>query len=170
MTDYDWSSFRLRIPIKSSISAVYNAWATQNGIESWFLRSSDFCKADGNLRYRDEEVQQGDTYTWLWYGYEDEVVEKGRMLEANGSSFFHFTFSGMGDNNITVSVNIGSEENETIVELVQQDIPLDDASRALYHIGCMQGWTFYLANLKSILEGGIDLRNKNVKLQNMLNS
>ena len=30
----------------------------------------------------------------------------------------------------------------------------DDASRANYHLGCLTGWTFYLANLKSILEGG----------------
>lgn len=30
--------------------------------------------------------------------------------------------------------------------------------------------TFYLANLKSILEGGVDLRNKNEALKKMLNS
>jgi hypothetical protein len=39
-----------------------------------------------------------------------------------------------------------------------------------YHVGCKAGWTFYLANLKSILEGGIDMRNKKTRLKEMLNS
>jgi hypothetical protein len=37
-------------------------------------------------------------------------------------------------------------------------------------MGCLGGWTFYLANLKSYLEGGVDLRNKNLALNNMVNS
>lgn len=37
------------------------------------------------------------------------------------------------------------------------------------HIGYKTGWTFYLANLKSILEGGIDLRNRNPDAGEMLN-
>jgi hypothetical protein len=34
----------------------------------------------------------------------------------------------------------------------------------------MEGWVFYLANLKSFPEGGIDLRNKNEKLKSVINS
>jgi hypothetical protein len=37
-------------------------------------------------------------------------------------------------------------------------------------VGCGEGWTFYLTNLKSILEGGVDLRNKEMKLKNVINS
>ena len=64
----------------------------------------------------------------------------------------------------------GLDEGETIVELTQFNIELDDRSKSIFHVGCMQGWTFYLANLKSIMEGGIDLRNKNEKLKRMMNS
>jgi hypothetical protein len=32
-------------------------------------------------------------------------------------------------------------------------------------VQCQLGWTFYLANLKSVIEGGVDLRNKNVDLK-----
>jgi hypothetical protein len=39
-----------------------------------------------------------------------------------------------------------------------------------YHLGCKTGWTFYLANLKSLMEGGIDLRNKNEKIQRVINA
>jgi len=57
-----------------------------------------------------------------------------------------------------------------MVELTQSQIPLDDHSRMSYYVGCTRGWTFYLANLKSILEGGIDLRNKNNKLLHVINT
>lgn len=34
----------------------------------------------------------------------------------------------------------------------------------------LEGWTFYLTNLKSILEGGFNLRNKNNKLGDVVNT
>ncbi|MCX6145380.1 MAG: hypothetical protein NTZ35_19410 [Ignavibacteriales bacterium] len=86
--------------------------------------------------------------------------------EANGRDSLRFTFAG----SCLVSVNMTVDGGLTIVELRQENIPLDEASRVNYHLGCMTGWTFYLANLKSILEGGIDLRNKNEKLHKLVNS
>jgi hypothetical protein len=59
---------------------------------------------------------------------------------------------------------------ETICELIQDRIPSNaDLSHHLYVL-CGEGWTFYLANLKSILEGGIDLRNKNIELTQLVNA
>ena len=46
--------------------------------------------------------------------------------------------------------------------------PTDDKAKENWHIGCKTGWTFYMANMKSMLEGGIDLRNKNEKIQNVI--
>ena len=69
-----------------------------------------------------------------------------------------------------MSVSITAEDGVTVVELVQENIPIDDLSRVNYHLGCLTGWTFYLANLKSVLEGGIDLRNKNQNLLKVINS
>jgi hypothetical protein len=57
-----------------------------------------------------------------------------------------------------------------IVELVQDNISTDEKGKELWHVGCKTGWTFYLANMKSMFEGGIDLRNKNEQLQEMMNS
>ncbi len=69
-----------------------------------------------------------------------------------------------------VSIAIKDEQNEILVELVQENIPVDEYSKCYFHIGCLKGWNFFLANLKSILQGGIDLRNRNVALRNMVNS
>jgi hypothetical protein len=166
MTSYDWSKFELRINVNAQVDSVYKAWATQGGIESWFLRSAKYVNGDGLQRKRDEFIQQGDRYTWLWHGYSDEVVEHNDILQANGSDLFSFVFAG----HCIVKVTIGMLDNETIVQLTQENIPTGEEGKVNIHIGCMEGWTFYLANLKSILEGGLDLRNRNVKIGKVVNA
>lgn len=164
--EYDWSRFVVRININASVDKLYQAWATREGIEYWFLRMSEYKKQDGNIRSNNEYVEQGDTYRWLWHGWPDDVLEQGTILDCNGKDFFRFSFGKAGN----CSVAIKKEEGEAIVELVQDNIPTDAESLHLWHVGCKTGWTFYLTNMKSLLEGGIDLRNRNVKLQEMLNS
>lgn len=135
---------------------IYDAWLTSSGIESWFLRQADFFKPDGSLRGKDEPFQKGDTYFWRWHGYPDEVFEQHEILEANGTDFLKFRFSG----NCPVGVKIYPKEGLTIVELTQTGIPIEENPAENLFVHCQVGWTFYLANLKSVIEGGIDLRNK----------
>ena len=166
MGDYDWSKFTRRINVKAPVNRIYFAWATQQGLESWFLRLAEFTDPAGNVRTRDALIQRDDKYKWLWHGWPDEVVEYGIILKATGKDIIQFSFAIT----CTVTVLIKEESGETIVELTQENIPLDEKSIVNYHLGCMEGWTFYLANLKSILEGGIDLRNKNVQLTKVINA
>lgn len=77
-----------------------------------------------------------------------------------------FTFTA--ECNVTVTVK--TEEGENIAELVQEQIPLNDNPNENLHLLCSNGWTFYLANLKSVLEGGIDLRNKNAEIPNVIHA
>jgi hypothetical protein len=166
MADLDWSRFTVRINVKATTEKLYWCWATKAGIEFWFLRRSDYKKQDGSLYGNNDFVKKGDAYAWWWYGYPDEVVEQGEILEANGKDFFKFKFGKAGN----CSVKIYEEVGEHIVELLQDEIPTDERSKQNWHIGCKTGWTFYMANMKSMLEGAIDLRNKNEQLQNMLNA
>jgi hypothetical protein len=166
MEPHDWSRFLLRIPVKADTAIIYSSWATQEGLEKWFLRKAAFTKYDGISRNRKSPVEVNDTYEWLWHGWSDEVVERGKILEMNGKDALSFSFGKAGN----VDVTIRQEQNETIVELVQRDISTDESSQLSYHIGCTKGWLFYLTNLKSVLEGGIDLRNKNAELKEVINS
>lgn len=163
---YDWSRFVVRINVNAPADKLYHAWATREGMEYWFLRLSEYKKADGALRGDNDFVEKGDTYKWLWHGWPDETVEHGIVLDCNGKDFFKFSFGKAGN----CAVTIKKEEGETIVELVQDNIPIDEQGMHYWHLGCKTGWTFYLANMKSLYEGGIDLRNKNEKLQQVLNS
>ena len=164
MAEFNWSRFSVRVNVKAPIDKLYWCWATKAGIEYWFLRKSDYRKPDGSLYKADEFVQKGSSYNWYWHGYPDEVVEHGEILDCNGKDFFRFSFGDAG----ICTINIYSEQGEQIVELIQEQIPLDEKAKQNWHIGCKTGWTFYLANLKSLLEGGIDLRNRNEKIQQVI--
>ncbi len=166
MSNYDWSRFVTRISIKAPIEKLYWCWATREGMEYWFLRLSEFKKPDGSLRAVNEPVQKGDTYTWRWYGWSDETTEFGTILDSNNKDLLKFSFGKAGNCSVTIKI----EEGENIVELVQENIPTDEQGMHYWHLGCKTGWTFYLANLKSLMEGGIDLRNRNEKLQRVINS
>lgn len=166
MTDFNWGRFTVRITVKASPKDLYKAWATKKGIENWFLRLSEYKRPDGVSRAVNEDVEAGDTYKWLWHGWPDDMVETGSILDCNGKDQIKFKFGAAGD----CTVNIKTEEGENIVELIQENIPLDEKGMQYYHLGCKTGWTFYLANLKSLMEGGIDLRNRNEKIQRVINS
>jgi uncharacterized protein YndB with AHSA1/START domain len=162
----NWRQFTRRIPISAPAKSIYDAWTTQQGLESWFLRVAEFRNAEGALRGKSSRIEKGDRYMWMWYGYDDAVKEEREILAVNGWDQLQFSFSG----GCVVTVSIRQEAGETLCELVQ-DMPMDDTQkRQGYFIDCGTGWTFYLANLKSVLEGGLDLRNRNNSLKDVVNS
>ena len=163
MGDLDWSTFEKRISIDAPITTLFKYWTSQENIEKWFLSQAQFYDKDGDERARDSQIQKGDTYVWMWHG--SDTIEKGEVLNTNSKDYLEFTFLGC-----VVSVNILLENEAHVVEIIQKEIPLDEQSKMNLFVGCSRGWTFYAANLKSILEGGIDLRNKNISLTNVINT
>ena len=160
----DWSTFKLRIPINAHVEEIYDAWATASGIEKWFLLSAEYTTAEGPTREKQDHVISGDTYLWKWFGYPGGTPESGKILEANGRDRLRFTFT----ENCIVTVSVLNENDENIIELKQEQIQPDE-SLGIY-LGCSTGWIFYMTNLKSILEGGVDLRNKNENIANVINA
>lgn len=169
-TSYDWTRFDLKMVVKAEIETVSSLLFSQQGLESWFLRTSIFYKAAAQSRDANETVETGDSYLWHWHGHDDSVFEKGLVLEANGLDLLAFSFGGPADSPIRVVIELLALDGETMVKLKQENMPTDEASKVRFHLGCTQGWVFYLANLKSVLEGGIDLRNKEMKYQQVINS
>jgi uncharacterized protein YndB with AHSA1/START domain len=160
MTDNKWTSFKIAGDYNTDIRSLYEAWATTAGIEKWFLRKANFYTVPRRTREPHEFVMTEDTYKWYWYGHSDDTAEKGCILEANGTDKLKFTFSGGS----IVTVCLYRRNGVSVVELNQDNIPPEaDLSKNLYVQGQI-GWTFYLANLKSVVEGGVDLRNKRLEL------
>lgn len=166
---YDWTKFTKRILINTTLEQVYHSFACRQGMEGWFLRLCDY-KRNGTELGPVELACAGDTYKFLWHGWPDSTTENGSILLADGYKNFGFTFNGQGATSMEVYVELEEMEGATLVALTQINIPNDIASMAHWHLGCLEGWTFYLSNLKSILEGGIDLRNKNSAITGVINA
>jgi len=124
------------------------------------LNLPDFYAIAGRLRDPDEFIMKEDTYEWYWHGWDDSTCEKGEILEANGTDLVKFTFAK--DNIVTVQIS--SRNGVSIVELTQENIALEEDPTKNLFVQCQVGWTFYFANLKSVLEGGVDLRNKKLEV------
>jgi hypothetical protein len=155
MTDL-WTKFKITADFNSSVIDIYRACTTTVGLESWFLRKAEVYTEVGRRREPAEAIHKGDDYVWYWHGFPDDVVEKGKILDANGKDEFRFTFTA----GCIVSMFIESKKGKTLLELTQENIPLESDPAKNLFVQCQTGWTFYLANLKSVMEGGIDLRNK----------
>ncbi|MBK0378976.1 SRPBCC family protein [Mucilaginibacter segetis] len=158
--DTRWQKFKVTGDYHVNMRALYLAWATPAGLEKWFLRKADFYTVPKRLRAADEEVMKEDTYEWYWHGYNNSLVEKGAILEANGNDLIKFTFAG----NCIVTVRFSTTKGLTIIDLIQENIPPETDPEKNLFVQCQLGWVFYLTNLKSVFEGGKDLRNKRVDL------
>ena len=159
----DWTSFTENIAVRSTLSTMYNAWTTPTEIEKWFLKTCTYKDKTHTPLDRTENVTSEYVYEWTWYLF--DVLEKGRVTQANGKDFFQFTFAG----DCLVDVQLTEIGDHVLVTLKQHSIPTDEKSKFTIRIGCLQGWTFYLVNLKSFYETGYDLRNKNPELKGVNN-
>ncbi len=164
MKNFNWTQFTRKIAIKAELSDIYNAWTKADEIERWFLSKAIFVDANQRTINKDESIEKGFSYNWNWYLYPS--TESGKITEANGKDFLQFTFAG----NCLVDIKLTSKDEYVIVELTQKDIPTDDESKQGIRLGCHSGWSFYLVNLKSVYEGGLDLRNKDAALGVMVNN
>lgn len=164
MENFDWTAFTLKIAIKASLDEIYKAWSRASEIEKWFLSDAEFADENGLILSKNQNALKGDRYKWAWYLYDD--IEIGVIHHANGKDHFEFSFAG----NCVVEIRLNSEWEYTTVELIQKNIPTDENSKRNIRLGCHNGWSFYLINLKSVLEGGLDLRNKDNRFKPMLNN
>ena len=164
MENFDWTSFTKRIAIKARMSEIYNAWTKSSELEKWFLEKASFLTVEKKAISKYINATAGVQYDWSWYLYPEAL--HGQYVIANGKDFIQFGFEAES----LVDIKLSEVNGYTLVELKHHHIPTDDQSRQFIRLGCSNGWHFYLCNLKSIYEGGLDLRNKDKNLPPMLNN
>lgn len=164
MKNFNWTQFSKRIFINADMDAVYDAWTMSSKLEKWFLSKARFSNAAGEEIQLNANIESKGRYDWNWFAQNHS--EQGRVIEVNGKDLIRFTFAG----NCKVSVRLSEVKDQTLVVLTQEEIPEDDSSKENIRLGCAFGWSFYLLNLKSVLEGGLDLRNKDTELIGVVNN
>jgi len=166
MENFDWTRFTLQIPIAAEIEQVFQCWTSSSGLLRWFLRQADFFSSEGYSKTPDEDVKPTDRYSWRWHGYSDEVTEEGEIQLLSYPRKLQFRFGNAG----TCLLELEQMPEFCLLTFTQFAIPTGEKARLDWHMGCKMGWTFYLTNLKSILEGGIDLRYKGTELSGLINA
>lgn len=137
---YDWTQFKLKIAINKSVATVFKAWTDDKIVSKWFTEKTII-----------EPRRNGRIYfEWLAC---DKMETKVISISKNK----HFTFP-FGTNGERVTVRFIKDGRGCICELHQYNMLTTEKSKWEMHKGCAEGWTFFLANLKSYLENGIDLR------------
>ena len=164
MKNFNWTTFTRKIAVKAKLSDIYDARTKPSEIEKWFLSNANYYDENTKLIERESNIKKNHSYEWSWHLY--DIVEKGEITEVNGKDFLQFTFAG----ECLVDIKLSQQNEYVLVELTQKNIPIDDESKRGIRLGCDSGWSFFLVNLKSVYEGGLDLRNKNTDLKGMINN
>ena len=164
MTTFDWTTFTRRIAVKAKLSDIYDAWTKAIELERWFLSNALFIDQNKKVIGKETPIESGFSYEWNWYLF--DTTEQGEITDTNGKDFLQFTFAG----DCLVDIKLTPQNDYVLVELTQKNIPTDDTSKQGIRLGCDTGWSFFLVNLKSVYEGGLDLRNKDSNLKGMLNN
>ena len=150
MESLGFDAFTKKIFINAPREKIYWCWGTPEGISSWFLSNAFYKTKKGVQRASNSLIEAGDSYTWKWHNWDGE--EKGKILMANGTDQIQFSFAG----HCKVTVTLQEEEkNNILVTLKQSNIPTDEKNKMNIHVGCSNGWSFWLTNLKAFLEHGI---------------
>jgi uncharacterized protein YndB with AHSA1/START domain len=137
---YDWSHFTEKIEIKASPEKVYRAWTDDKLITKWFVHKAVI------------EPKKGGRFYMKFLG---DVESDEKVLGIRKNSYFCFSFGKAGE---TVEITIKKSGKGTDCILRQFGMKTSNKAKVQWHMGCRNGWVFFLTNLKSFLEKGVDLR------------
>jgi uncharacterized protein YndB with AHSA1/START domain len=157
--NYDWTRFERQIFIKADPAAVFRAWAVPQEIVKWFIARADYVSADDAPRRATDVVAAGDTYYWEWH---QDLNTQGTILEVVENERLVFTFGNKepdSDEKIIVTVEVlPQQDGVTLLRLVQENMADTPQAHVFWHMQCNLGWSFFMTNLKGLLEYGVDLR------------
>lgn len=142
---YDWTQFTEKIALAVPPERVFRAWTDQSDIVNWFLSKAIL-----------EPIKGGRFYMEFLTGQSGDE----RVLGIRKNIYFCFTFGKDGE---TVEVTLKKTKTGTDCILHQFGMKKTEKSRVMWHMGCRNGWVFFLTNLKAYLEHGVDLRSHDPK-------
>jgi uncharacterized protein YndB with AHSA1/START domain len=148
----DWTCFHLYVAIDAPVESLFNAWATSGGMESFFVEMMVIRNADGKLLEPGETTSIGCGYTWRW---DSGALVTGEFLDVIRNREVSFTF---GESKVRIRIH--PQQSGNILELCQYDMEDTEENRMHLHTNCRAAWVYFLTVLKTLLEQGIDGRDR----------
>lgn len=142
---YDWTQFTEKIEIAVPIEKAYRAWTDDAEITKWFVNQAVI-----------EQKKGGRFFMAFLTGVQAEE----KVLGIRKNRYFCFSFGPDGE---AVEVSFKKTKTGCECHLHQFGMKKTEKSKVQWHMGCRNGWVFFLTNLKAYLEYGIDLRSRNPK-------
>ena len=158
---FDWGKFIRRLYLKTDTETAFNFIATSQGLSTWFLQRAYYFSPQGVMRDKNELAQKNDQYDWTWF-YKNHNL-KGEVLETNNKNFIKISF---GSSLVSFELK-DTKEKSVLLELTQ--IEKTSENSQFDEIDCFATWTFFLTNLKSVIEYNTDLRDKNPTVEGLIN-
>jgi len=162
---YKWTEFVQKEFINAPREAVFDKWVTSENIVGWFIAAAVYNYDGDKIRKPDEKIKAGDEYTWIFF---QGITVKGRIIDITENEYLSFTFGKKepdSEEDVIVDLHFFSESaDRTRIELHQKNISDSEYGQVNYNLSCMVGWSYFLMNLRSVIEGGNDLREKDKSL------
>ncbi|MCF8243348.1 MAG: SRPBCC domain-containing protein [Melioribacteraceae bacterium] len=160
---YKWTEFKQVEYIKALKDKVFQKWTTSKDITEWFIAEATY-SYDDMIRKPDEKIKAGDKYSWTFF---QGFTMKGKILKIDENEFLAFTFGKKDaelDEDIIVELSFSTDGEKSKIELIQKNMADNEYGHVNHNMSCMVGWCYFLTNLRSLLESGYDLREKDIKL------
>lgn len=155
---FNWTRFEKQVFIKAPGQTVFSAWAIPNELIKWFIAEANYTMNNRGKRTSTECIGPGDCYHWRWH---QDLEATGSICDVVPNEQIRFTFgkqSPESDEDVIVTIQIEElEDGYTKLSLTQENMA-DTPYGRHYHLSCNLGWSFFMTNLKGLLEHGIDLR------------
>jgi uncharacterized protein YndB with AHSA1/START domain len=140
-------TIRLQVFIQASPKKVFKAISESERLKRWLLD-------DATLSPR-----RGGHYSFTWEGGPTHV---GRVLEFVRGKRITLTWQWPGMEELLVTklrLSLEPKEDGTVLKFTHSGFPKQERWIDLYG-GAIQGWTYFMMNLKSVLDHRVDLRSK----------
>ncbi len=160
--NYNSNEFYHGILLDKTPSEIFSFAATGGGLEKWFIGKAEFRSPDNIKRNQGEIAQAGDKFQIDWLAKDLSV--NGEVIEVKDNSVFRFTFGPL----FIVTIIVKQHGARTLFTLKQEYAP-GAARNDFAHINCCVCWAFFVTNLKSVAEHGIDLRETGSEDESLVN-
>lgn len=159
---FTWKEFTHAILLNASTDEVFDFVGTSNGLCKWFLGDAVFTN-DGGKVNGGLIPEAGDYYHWKWLAKTHEVA--GKVIATDPGHKVKYTFGAAYFVTFTITAEEKGLTRLTLRQQCNEDVEFNEFN----YINCCIAWTFFLTNLKSVMEQGIDLRETRITSEMLVN-
>ena len=158
---FNMHRFEHSIVLDTRKDILFHCIASGDGLGKWFLGNAEFIH-EGNIIDPAIHPVSGDFYQWQWLA--KSFSSKGKVIEIKDGESVAYTFGP----EFKVRFHISAVGNRYKLQLIQT-VETDISSDPFGYFNCCVCWVFFLTNLKSVLENKIDLREKEIDDEVLVN-